>query len=134
MTKEEAYEVWMAAVESGSDTAHIYRSWYNFNDWWRARSNKPAKEVKVSWGDPPEEPLFNKHAEFKWPGSSSQTISEEERSKGFTIIDPADVINSIITQTTGDGIPYEYISSTSTAPDSFFGRVASAGGAKDTEG
>lgn len=37
------------------------------------------------------------------------------------------------TTTTGDGIPYEYISSTSTAPDSFFGRVASAGGAKDTE-
>ncbi|HPC91650.1 MAG TPA: hypothetical protein PLJ74_05295 [Myxococcota bacterium] len=37
------------------------------------------------------------------------------------------------TTTTGDGIPYEYISSTSTAPDSFFGRVASGGGAKDTK-
>lgn len=46
---------------------------------------------------------------------------------------PANQQEDTQTTTTGDGIPYEYISSTSTAPDSFFGRVASGGGAKDTK-
>lgn len=80
MTKEEAYSVWMAAVESGSDTAHIYRSWYNFNDWWRTRSAKPEEATQTTTtGDGiPYEYKFN------WSGYLNDGTNQRVQHSGGT--------------------------------------------------
>ena len=146
MTKEEALEVWRAAVEWESDPNNRASSamfeWqgggtllpHGFDIWWNERAEKPARETQTTTtGDSKSSEVVGHLLVGSMLVPTAHPGSVPHTKEIYREYIPMTKGSTEQTTKTGDGIPYEYISSTSTAPDSFFGRVASAGGAKDTE-